>query len=315
MTRILLTGKNGQVGWELQRTLATLGEVIDLGRHDMDLANPDSIRRAVRDHKPNLIVNAAAYTSVDKAEEEPDLAMATNGVAPGILADEAKRLGAVLVHYSTDYVFDGNTSTPYTEDDTPNPLNVYGKTKLAGERAIQAVGAPHLIFRSSWVYGGRGKNFLLTVLRMARERDEFKIVNDQIGAPTWSRMIAQATAHALTQVSCRGRTLQDYSGIYHLAATGQTSWFEFADAILEWAKTKPGYKIKALRPIATSEYPTAAERPKYSAMANNKVAEKFSLSIPSWEIMLGLCMSDMGYPDPRVRGPEIAYMGSVDYPP
>jgi dTDP-4-dehydrorhamnose reductase len=191
MTRILLTGKNGQVGWELQRTLATLGEVVTLDRQDLDLADPDSIRRVVREHKPNLIVNAAAYTAVDKAEEESDLAMVINGTAPGILAEEAKRLSAAIIHYSTDYVFDGSKNTPYTEEDAPNPLNVYGRTKLAGERAIQAVGAPYLILRTSWVYGMRGKNFLLTILRLARERNEIKVVNDQIGAPTWSRIIAQ----------------------------------------------------------------------------------------------------------------------------
>jgi dTDP-4-dehydrorhamnose reductase len=299
MTRILLTGKNGQVGWELQRTLATLGEVIALDRHGLDLADPDSIRRAVSEHKPNLIVNAAAYTAVDKAEEEHDLAMAINGTAPGILAEEAKRLGAVLIHYSTDYVFDGNKNGPYTEDDAPNPLNVYGRTNLTGERAIQAVGAPYLILRTSWVYGMRGKNFLLTILRLARERNEIKVVNDQIGEPTWSRIIAQSTAHVLTHVFCREKTLQDYSGIYHLAATGKTSWFEFAGAILEWAKMKPDYKYKVLHPIATSEYPTAAVRPMFSAMSNYRIAEKFSLNIPTWQYMLGLCMSEMSYLAPR----------------
>lgn len=301
MTRILLAGKNGQVGWELQRALATLGEVIALDRHGLDLADPDSIRRVVREHKPNLIVNAAAYTAVDKAEEEPDLAMVVNGMAPGVLAEEAKRLGAALVHYSTDYVFDGNKNAPYSEGDAPNPINVYGRTKLAGEQAIQAVGTPYLIFRSSWVYGARGKNFLLTILRLARERDELRVVNDQIGAPTSSRMVAQLTAHVLTHISCRGKAVQDYSGVYHLAATGQASWFEFAGAILEWAKIKPGDQTKVLRPITTREYSTTAERPKYSAMSSCKIAEKFSLNIPSWQSMLGLCMSDMGYLDLRLQ--------------
>jgi len=299
VTRILLTGMNGQVGWELQRTLPTLGEVIALDRRGLDLADPDSIRRIVRDHKPNLIVNAAAYTAVDKAEEESDLAMAINGRAPGILAEEAKRLGAALVHYSTDYIFDGNKTTPYTEDDTPKPLNVYGKTKLAGEQAIHAVGAPYLIFRTSWVYGARGKNFLLTILRLARERDELKIVDDQIGSPTWCRLIAQMTAHVLTHVCCHGMALRDFSGIYHFTATGKTSWFEFASLILEWAKMKPDYKIKSLRRITTGEYPTAAARPLYSAMSNNKIAEKFSLNIPTWQHMLGLCMAETGYPAPH----------------
>jgi dTDP-4-dehydrorhamnose reductase len=298
MTRILLTGMNGQVGWELQRTLPTLGEVIALDRRGLDLADPDSIRHIVRDHKPDLIVNAAAYTAVDKAEEESDLAMAINGTAPGILAEEAKRLGAALVHYSTDYIFDGNKNTPYTEDDAPKPLNVYGKTKLAGEKAIHAVGVPYLIFRTSWVYGARGKNFLLTILRLARERDELNIVDDQIGSPTWCRLIAQMTAHVLTHVYCHGMASRDYSGIYHFTATGKTSWFEFASQILEWAKMRPDYKIKSLRPITTREYPTAAVRPVYSAMSNNKITEKFSLNIPTWQHMLGLCMAETGYPAP-----------------
>ena len=197
--KILLTGKNGQVGWELQRTLTTLGDVVAIDRKGMDLANPDSIRNTIRAVRPDLIVNAAAYTAVDKAESEPELAMAINGIAPGIMAEEAGRLGAAMVHYSTDYVFDGTKTTPYTEGDILNPINVYGKTKLAGEQAVQAAGIPHLIFRTSWVYGLRGRNFLLTILRLAKEWDELKIVDDQIGAPTWSRMVAEATATILAQ--------------------------------------------------------------------------------------------------------------------
>ena len=197
--KILLTGKNGQVGWELERSLQPLGQVIAFDRSGLDLASPDSIRAVIREVKPELIVNPAAYTAVDKAESEPDLAMAVNGVAPGIIAEEAKRLGAALIHYSTDYVFDGTKAEPYTEDDVPKPINVYGKTKLAGEQAVQAIGVPHLIFRTSWVYGMRGKNFLLTILRMAKEKDELRIVDDQFGAPTWSRMIAETTAQVLAQ--------------------------------------------------------------------------------------------------------------------
>ena len=272
--KILLTGKNGQVGWELQRTLAPLGEVVAVDRRGMDLANHDSIRSAIRAVRPDLIVNAAAYTAVDKAESEPDLAMATNGIAPGIMAEEAKRLGAAMVHYSTDYVFVGTKTSPYTEDDIPNPICVYGKTKLAGEQAVQAAGIPHLIFRTSWVYGLRGRNFLLTILRLAKERDELKIVDDQIGAPTWSRMIAEATAIILAQclpspleIQDRGRpdqrpllepddrpvpfppfgkggqggfapALSDRGGLYHLTAAGLTSWHGFAKAILESVSTK-----------------------------------------------------------------------------
>jgi dTDP-4-dehydrorhamnose reductase len=293
MTRILLTGKNGQVGWELQRTLATLGEVIALDRHGLDLANPDSIRRVVRERKPNLIVNAAAYTAVDKAEEESDLAMAINGMAPGILAEEAKELGAAVIHYSTDYVFDGNKNGPYIEDDAPNPLNVYGKTKLAGEQAIQAVGAPHLIFRTSWVYGMRGKNFLLTILRLAKERDELRIVNDQIGAPTWSRMIAEATAQVMAQISLpQGQGwAEGVSGVYHLTATGQTSWFEFAKAILNFI---PGSATHAPRliPITTQEYPTPAKRPKNSVLSSTRLRQKFGLEFPGWETGLRLSVEE-----------------------
>ncbi len=200
MSRILITGTNGQVGFELLRSLAGLGTVIAAGRDELDLADPDAIRRTLRDTKPGLIVNAAAYTAVDKAEAEPELALAINGVAPGILAEEAKRLGAALIHYSTDYVFDGSKGAPYTEDDAPRPISAYGRTKLAGEHAIQAVGVPHLILRTSWVYGARGSNFLLTILRLAKEREELSIVDDQIGAPTWSRAIAMATAGILERL-------------------------------------------------------------------------------------------------------------------
>ncbi len=295
MNRILLMGRNGQVGWELQRTLTTLGEVIAFDRHDMDLADPDSIRRAVREHKPNLIVNAAAYTAVDKAEKEPDIAMAVNGIAPGILAEEAKKLGAAVIHYSTDYIFDGSKNTPYTEEDAPNPLNVYGKTKLAGEQAIQAVGAPYLILRTSWVYGMRGKNFLLTILRLARERDEIKVVNDQIGAPTWSRMIAEATAQILVQFYSRltfhPSLLTDIGGIYHMTAGGQTSWFGFAEAILNYA---PGSvaPVPHLTPIITEEYPTPAKRPRNSVMSNVKLDHQFDVKMPRWEIGLRLCIEE-----------------------
>lgn len=293
MIRILLTGKNGQVGWELQRTLATLGEVIALDRQGMDLADPDSIRRAVREHEPGLIVNAAGYTAVDKAEEEPDLAMAINGTAPGILAEEARRLGAAVIHYSTDYVFDGTKSGPYTEEDAPNPLNVYGRTKLAGERAIQAVGASFLIFRTSWVYGTHGRNFLLTILRLAQERDELRIVSDQIGAPTWSRMISEATAQIVAQVFSRvvpfPHSLNDISGIYHLTAGGETSWYGFAKAILA-RYHKPMKSVPRLMPIGTEEYSAPAARPKNSVLSNEKLNRQFCLSMPHWESGLMFCI-------------------------
>ncbi|MDD5329858.1 MAG: dTDP-4-dehydrorhamnose reductase [Sulfuricella sp.] len=285
MMKILLIGKNGQVGWELQRTLATLGEVVAVGRQGMDLTDSDSIRHAIRSAGPDLIVNAAAHTAVDKAESEPDLAMAINGVAPGIMAEEAGRLGAAMVHYSTDYVFDGARTTPYTEEDAPNPLSVYGKTKLAGERAVQAAGIPHLIFRTSWVYGLRGRNFLLTVLRLAKERDELKIVDDQFGAPTWSRMIAEATAQILAQ----RKDLNEVGGLYHLTAAGQTSWHGFTRAILDHA-AKPSPRLVA---IPTADYPLPAPRPRNSALDNTKMRQAFGLALPAWDAALALCSQEL----------------------
>ncbi len=297
MRRILLTGKNGQIGWELQRTLATLGEVVAVDRHAMDLANPDAIRRTVREIKPALIVNAAAYTAVDKAESESDLAMAINGTAPGILAEDAKGLGAKVVHYSTDYVFDGARGAPYTEEDAPNPLNVYGKTKLSGEQAIQAVGTPHLIFRTSWMYGVRRKNFLLTVLRLAREKEELRIVDDQIGAPTWCRAIAEATAQILAQL---GQTegFRDRSGTYHLTAAGQTSWHGFAEAIVQASREHLGGEQSALLatdilPIRTSEFPLPAKRPAYSLLSNVQIERTFGVAMSHWSEMLRWCVDDM----------------------
>ncbi|MBF2067316.1 MAG: dTDP-4-dehydrorhamnose reductase [Calothrix sp. C42_A2020_038] len=292
--RILLTGSSGQVGWELQRSLAAFGEVVCAGRAasvnsednslHLDLSAPETICSVIREVKPNLIVNPAAYTAVDKAETEPQLAMAVNGTAPGIIAEEAKRLGAVVIHYSTDYVFNGTQSTPYTEDDQPDPQNIYGRTKLAGEKAIQAVDVPHLILRTSWVYGLRGKNFLLTMLKLAREREELKVVNDQIGAPTWSRMIATVSADIVAQ----GQTdLVDFissnSGIYHLTATGQTSWYEFAKAIFENDPNKNQQKLKHLLPIPSHEYPTPAKRPAYSTLDTSKISKKFSINLYNWQ--------------------------------
>ncbi|HUW51131.1 MAG TPA: dTDP-4-dehydrorhamnose reductase [Sulfuricella sp.] len=299
--KILLTGKNGQVGWELQRTLSTLGDVVAVDRQGMDLANPDSIRNAIRTIRPDLIVNAAAYTAVDKAESEPDLAMAINGIAPGIMAVEAKRLGASMVHYSTDYVFDGTKTSPYTEDDIPNPLSVYGKTKLAGEKAILAAGIPHQIFRTSWVYGLRGRNFLLTILRLAKERDELRIVDDQIGAPTWGRMIAEATAQILAKsilpLTPHPSLLTQYVGLYNLTATGRTSWYGFANAILESMPLQGAHSslithhpMPKLIPIVTSEYPLPAPRPSYSVLSSDKLNRTFGVALPSWDASLTLCM-------------------------
>lgn len=280
--KILLTGKNGQVGWELQRALACLGEVVAVDRQALDLASADSIRAVIREVKPHLIVNPAAYTAVDKAESEPQRAMAVNGVAPGVMAEEAKRLGAVLVHYSTDYVFDGSKSKPYSEEDAPNPLNVYGKTKLAGEEAVRAVDVPHLILRTSWVYGARGRNFMLTILRLAQEHPELKIVADQFGAPTWCRLIAEATAQIVAQRLAR---LQELQGTYHLTGAGKTSWHGFAATILQGAGL-----ATPLLPITTAEYPLPAPRPKHSQLSCDKLQREFGLVMPDWRAGLACCL-------------------------
>jgi dTDP-4-dehydrorhamnose reductase len=295
MTRILLTGITGQVGWELQRTLSPLGEVVPVGREvskqnlRIDLAQPDTIRSVIREVRPNIIVNAAAYTAVDKAESEPDLAMAINGTAAGIIAEEAKLLGASVIHYSTDYVFNGAQSTPYTEADQTDPLSVYGKTKLAGEQAIQAIAVPHLILRTSWVYGARGKNFLLTMLKLAQDRETLSVVNDQIGSPTWSYAIAQSTAKILAQGLEDSSSFWDKnSGTYNLTSTGQTSWYDFAKAIFELdspqlAPNKAERKLKQLLPIPTSQYPTPAKRPAFSLLNSHKISKQFGLLLPSWD--------------------------------
>lgn len=288
--KILVTGKNGQVGWELQRALAPLGEVVAVDRQQLNLADVDSIRQAVRHIGPDLIVNAGAYTAVDKAEEDQATAMAVNGVAPGVLAEEAKRLGAAIIHYSTDYVFDGEKGSPYEEIDAPNPQGVYGATKLAGEKAVAAAGAPHLTLRTAWVYGLRGKNFLLTMLRLAGERDELRVVDDQIGAPTWSRMIADATAAIVAQGHGHGgiaRLLSDRGGLYHLTAGGQTSWFGFASAIVAHAAKQP-----RMTPITTAEYPLPATRPAYSVMSNARLERVFGIRLPAWDAALEMCLAE-----------------------
>ena len=301
MSRILVTGKNGQVGSELLRSLAGAGQVTAVGRDEMDLSDRDSIRRTVRQIGPDLIVNAAAYTAVDQAESEPELALAVNGIAPGILAEEAKRAGAALIHYSTDYVFDGAKAAPYTEDDEPRPINAYGRTKLAGERAIQAVGVPHLILRASWVYGARGKNFLLTILRLAKERETLSIVDDQVGAPTWSRAIAEATGGILEHLGYGKPAFRDacagQRGIYNLTAAGQTSWHGFAAAILAHAASaRPGEsefalaRVPVLKVITTEQYPTPAQRPRNSVLSNAKVQSAFGLVMPDWKFSLTDCM-------------------------
>ncbi len=296
--KILLIGRSGQIAWELRRTLACLGNVIALDRHssplEIDLMNADSIRAAVRAIGPRLIVNAGAYTAVDKAEQEQDQAWRVNATAPGLLAECSAELGAGLVHYSTDYVFSGDARAPYREESATDPQNVYGLSKLEGEKAIAAVGIPHFILRTAWVYGERGSNFLLTMLRLMRERDVLPIVSDQIGAPTWSRLIAEATA-ALIMRSTNNELFapDDKSGVYHLSCGGETSWYDFAcriKALGQAAGILPE-SCAILKAITGAAYPTAAKRPAYSVLSNAKLARQFGLQLPHWESALELCIA------------------------
>lgn len=286
--KILLTGAKGQVGWELQRTLSSLGEVIALDSQALNLTDEDALRTHVRELAPRIIVNAAAYTAVDKAEGDVEKARAVNATAPGILAEEAAQSDALLVHYSTDYVFDGSGNTPWCEDDACAPLNVYGETKLAGERLIQASGCRHLIFRTSWVYGARGSNFLLTMRRLMRERPELKIVADQLGAPTWCRDLAEATAIILGQVACHSVPSTPW-GIYHLSNGGETSWHGFAQAIQQFDMDATSTNAK-LVPIPSSDYPTPAKRPLNSRLNPDKLECTFGLKLQHWQRALALCM-------------------------
>lgn len=283
--KILLTGSTGQVGYELARSLQGIGEVVAVDRAQMDLSDLDQVRDVIRQVRPGLIVNPAAYTAVDKAESERQLAFRINAEAPGLMAEEARALGAAMVHYSTDYVFDGSQPAPRVEDDATGPLNVYGASKLAGEQAIAAAGIPHLIFRTSWVYGMRGKNFLLTMLKLGRERDELRVVADQFGAPTWSRTISDATALVLAQAHAGGpEWWRQNSGIYHLSSQGQTNWYEFTRAILEEA----GIDCNVM-PITSAEYPVPARRPEYSVLSSDRLITRFC-HLPEWRAALQLCL-------------------------
>ena len=296
MTRILLLGRDGQVGWELQRSLAPLGEIIAPGLAEVKLEQFDTLRAAVRNHAPQVIVNAAAYTAVDGAEAEPDLAMTVNGHAVRVLAEEAGKLGALLVHYSTDYVFDGAKRAPYTEDDAPNPLGVYGRTKLEGDLAIQASGCRHLIFRTSWVYAARGGNFVKTILRLARERDELKVVADQTGAPTSAELIADVTALCAGYVRHCPERFAGADGIYNLVASGETSWHNYARFVVERA-ARLGLPLKlasgAIRAVATGEYPLPARRPANSRLATDKLSRVFGIELPRWHIHLERVLQEL----------------------
>jgi dTDP-4-dehydrorhamnose reductase len=284
--RVLLTGRHGQLGWELERSLGGFADVTALDRAQLDLCDPAQIRAAVRTVKPAIIVNAAAYTAVDQAEAQPVIAQRVNGDAPGVMAEEAKRIGALLVHYSTDYVFDGEADRPYTEEDTPNPLNVYGRTKLDGERAIQATGCRHLILRTCWIYGMRGGNFLVSMLRLAAERPEIRVVDDQIGSPTWSRAVADATCAVLMH----GARMD--SGVYHAAALGYVSWFGFARQILERTAHLRASQPRLL-PITSEDYAASARRPRHARLATAKLSQALGQEpMAEWQCDLAACLAD-----------------------
>jgi dTDP-4-dehydrorhamnose reductase len=283
--RVLVLGRNGQVGTALTQSLQGLGELITLDRAQLDLANQDAIRTALRELQPQMIINAAAYTAVDAAESDEATAFQINAEAPRVIAEESERLGATLIHYSTDYVFDGGKQGAWLEDDATAPLSVYGRSKLAGEQAITDVGGTHLILRTSWVYGRHGKNFLLTMLKLAETRDELAVVDDQMGAPTWAVTIADATA-AIIRDSGEPAQLAALSGVYHLCAGGHTSWFGFAEAIFAHASVQRKPK---LRPITTAEYPTPAKRPANSMLNTDKFRHTFG-DLPAWDDALQNCM-------------------------
>lgn len=284
MPKILITGKNGQVGFELQRSLSVLGDVVAMGREECDLSNPESIRDIVRNICPDIIVNPAAYTAVDTAETDPDAAQAINATAAGILAEEAAKLGALIVHYSTDYVFDGRKEGHYVEADTPNPQSVYGQTKLAGELAVAAANPMHLIFRTSWVFGAYGGNFLKTILRLARERDALKIIADQYGAPTSAALLADATAQIVAQyLHCKNKAGFPY-GLYHLVSQGETTWHGYASYVVESSRRRgQSFKVGEIAPIPTSEYPLPAPRPANSRLSTEKIRNTFGLQLPTWQ--------------------------------
>ncbi|MBM3855319.1 MAG: dTDP-4-dehydrorhamnose reductase [Verrucomicrobia bacterium] len=280
LPRILLFGKVGQVGWELRRTLAPIAHVTCVDYPEVDLTDSASIRRHIAAAAPDIIVNAAAYTAVDKAESEFALATAINADAPGLMAAEARHRGSLLVHYSTDYVFDGNQTTPYVESDPPNPIGAYARTKHAGDEAIRHSGCAHLLFRLCWVYGARGNNFMLTMQRLAREREKLRVVADQIGCPTWSRLIAEVTAQALRQIRSPAEA-RALTGTYHLCSSGQTSWHGFAQAIIDLMPPETR-KCRAIEAITSAEYRTPTKRPAYSVMSSAKLEATFGLRLPDW---------------------------------
>lgn len=300
--RILITGDGGQVGDALKQTLAPLGQLFAPTLKELDLTDAASIRKVMRDFRPRWVVNAAAHTAVDKAESEPDLAYAINAAGPAILAEEARTLGAAFIHYSTDYVFDGTKTTPYVESDAPNPKNVYGKSKLAGEEVLSASGIAHVVFRTSWVYGATGKNFVRSILKLAREREQLRIVADQYGAPTWSFELARLTARVIEMVESRAaeaktslyEAAEPVSGIYHATGSGETTWYGFAaQAIAELQKLDPSNKLATVEPISTADYPTPAQRPQNSRLDCSKLEHVFGWCMPEWQDSLAKVVAEL----------------------
>lgn len=292
MMKILLFGKNGQVGWELQRSLAPLGHIKAMDRAECDLSSPAQLQEAIRSYMPDVMVNAAAYTAVDKAESEQDKAFQINRDAPALMAREAAAIDALLVHYSTDYVFDGSGSDAWQETDQVNPLNVYGTSKLAGEQAIHASHCRHLIFRTSWVYAARGQNFAQTMLRLAQERDSLSVINDQFGAPTSAELIADVTSHAI----CSVQDQPELAGLYHLVAQGVTTWYDYARVVLDFARSR-GMTLKvsknAVTPVSTSAFPTPARRPRNSRLDCGKLEKNFHLTLPFWQDSVGRMLTEI----------------------
>ncbi len=294
--RILVTGRNGQVGWELMRSLAVLGEVIGCDRTQADFSRPQSLISLIEKIQPDVIVNASAYTAVDRAEYEEELATCINGEAVAALAQVAQRQHILLIHYSTDYVFDGTKSGEYTEADKPAPVNAYGRSKLAGEKAIQAMGGDWLIFRTSWVYANRGQNFLRTMLRLATERETLQVVDDQIGTPTNARMIADMTAHIIRQAMTERQAGRFTSGIFNLTACGLTSWYEFAQTIIQSARAllpENTLKVTSVQPISTSAYASLTQRPQKVSLARSKLIERFNLHAPDWREAVQSTLAEM----------------------
>jgi len=299
MTRILLTGTNGQLGYELEKSLQPLGEVIGVNRDRLDLSQLDQLPQFISDLQPDLIVNAAAYTAVDRAEEEVDTAMAVNGEAPRTMAEGVQQIGAILVHFSTNYVFDGTKNTPYLEQDRPHPMSIYGQSKRFGEIGVQQRCDRHIIIRTAWVYGTGGKeNFVKTMLRLGTERDEISVVADQVGTPTWSRDIAQATTQLLQQILAPVTEASLPFGTYHFTNSGVTSWYDFAVAIFEEAENLGmSFKVQRIVPITTPEYPTLAQRPAYSALSNRKMSSVLGTYPPHWRKSLRKMLVELHHPN------------------